>query len=115
VSPRRGDQVTVPPPAVQWDVRFATGDAATRWEELCRHALANTRRCLEIPAGPAASSAIVHPFFRSVRHSSPSRYARARFREYACANRPAIRAKTSSKHARHSARSNAGQRGRHLI
>lgn len=29
MSPRRGDRVTVPPPAGQWDVRFATGDAAT--------------------------------------------------------------------------------------
>jgi hypothetical protein len=47
VSPRRGDRVTVPSSAGQWDVRFATGDAATGWEELCRHALANTRRCLE--------------------------------------------------------------------
>jgi hypothetical protein len=47
VSPRRGDRVTVPPPQEQWDVRFGTGDAADGWEELCRHALANTRRCLE--------------------------------------------------------------------
>jgi hypothetical protein len=28
-------------------VRFGTGDAADGWEELCRHALANTRRCLQ--------------------------------------------------------------------
>jgi hypothetical protein len=48
VSPRRGDRVTVPPPAGQWDVRFGTSEAAAGWEELCRHALANTRRCLEI-------------------------------------------------------------------
>jgi hypothetical protein len=48
VSPRRGDRVTVPPPEGQWDVRFPTSDAATGWEELCRHALGNTRRCLEI-------------------------------------------------------------------
>jgi hypothetical protein len=48
VSPRRGDRVTVPPPEDQWDVRFGTSDAAAGWEELCRHALANTRRCLEI-------------------------------------------------------------------
>lgn len=47
MSPRRGDRVTVPPPEGRWDVRFATSDAATGWEELCRHALANTRRCLE--------------------------------------------------------------------
>ncbi|HXS63045.1 MAG TPA: hypothetical protein VN767_09225 [Streptosporangiaceae bacterium] len=48
MSPRRGDRVTVPPPDGQWNVRFATSDAATGWEELCRHVVANVRRCLEI-------------------------------------------------------------------
>jgi hypothetical protein len=48
VSPKRGDRVTVPPPDGQWDVRFGTSEAAVGWEELCRHAQANTRRCLEI-------------------------------------------------------------------
>ena len=48
MSPRRGDRVTVPPPEDRWDVRFGTSDAAVGWEELCRHALANTRRGLEI-------------------------------------------------------------------
>jgi len=47
VSPKRGDRVTVPPPDDEWDVRFATGDAVKGWEELCRHALTNTRRCYE--------------------------------------------------------------------
>jgi hypothetical protein len=47
VSPRRGERVTVPPPAGQWEVRFGTSAAAGGWEELCRHALPNTRRCLE--------------------------------------------------------------------
>lgn len=47
MSPRRGDRVTVPPPRGQCDVRFGTSDAAEGWEELCRHALPNTRRCLE--------------------------------------------------------------------
>ena len=37
-----------PPPASQWDVRFGTKEAGTGWEELCRYALANTRRCLEV-------------------------------------------------------------------
>jgi hypothetical protein len=46
VSPKRGDRVTVPPPADQWDVRFGTTDAVRGWEELCRLALANTQRCL---------------------------------------------------------------------
>ena len=47
MSPRRGDRATVPPPQDQWDVRFGTSEAADGWEELCRHALQNTRRCLE--------------------------------------------------------------------
>jgi hypothetical protein len=59
VSPRLGDRVTVPPPPGQWDVRFATSDAATGWEELCRHALANTRRCLEILQAEPRS--VAHP------------------------------------------------------
>lgn len=48
MSARRGERVTVPPPEGRWDVRFAASDAATGWEELCRHAVANARRCLEI-------------------------------------------------------------------
>jgi len=37
--------------------RFATGDAATGWEEPCRHAVGNTRRCLEIlQAEPRSTS-----------------------------------------------------------
>ena len=48
MSAKRGDRVTVPPPDGQWDVRFGTSDAAIGWEELCRHALANTRRCLDV-------------------------------------------------------------------
>lgn len=48
MSAKRGDRVTVPPPDGVWDVRFGTGEAATGWDELCRHALANTRRSLEI-------------------------------------------------------------------
>ncbi|MEU8320761.1 hypothetical protein AB0C33_20605 [Nonomuraea sp. NPDC048881] len=48
MSPKRGDRVTVPPPDDEWDVRFGTGEAVRGWEELCRYALANTRRCFEI-------------------------------------------------------------------
>ncbi|NRQ40753.1 hypothetical protein HII36_54450 [Nonomuraea sp. NN258] len=47
MSPKRGDRVTVPPAAGEWDVRFGTSEAVRGWEELCRHALANTRRCFE--------------------------------------------------------------------
>jgi hypothetical protein len=38
----------VPPLDGQFDVRFGTSEAAVGWEQLCRHAPANTRRCLEI-------------------------------------------------------------------
>lgn len=48
MSPKRGDRVTVPPPDGEWDVRFGTSEAVRGWEELCRLALSNTRRCLEI-------------------------------------------------------------------
>lgn len=47
MSPRRGDRVTVPPPTGQWEVRFGTSATAAGREDLCRHALANTWRCLE--------------------------------------------------------------------
>lgn len=47
MSPKRGDRVSVPPPDGEWDLRFATNEAVRGWEELCRLALANTRRCFE--------------------------------------------------------------------
>jgi len=47
VSPKRGDRVTTPPPADEWDVRFGSSEAVNGWEALCRLALANTHRCLE--------------------------------------------------------------------
>ena len=47
MSPKRGDRVTVPPADDEWDVRFGSSEAVRGWEELCRLALANTRRCLE--------------------------------------------------------------------
>lgn len=47
MSPKRGDRVTVPPPDGEWDVRFGAADAVRGWEELCRLALSNTRRCLD--------------------------------------------------------------------
>jgi len=48
VSPKRGDRVSVPAPDSEWELRFATSDAVVGWEELCRAALANVRRCFEI-------------------------------------------------------------------
>jgi len=46
VSPKKGDRVTVPP-LDGWDVVFGNSDAAIGWEQLCRVALPNTRRCLQ--------------------------------------------------------------------
>lgn len=57
MSPKRGDRVTVPPPADEWDVRFASSEAVNGWEELCRLALANTRRCLEVLRATPRSNA----------------------------------------------------------
>lgn len=48
MAAKRGDRATVPPPPHEWDVRFGTSQAAKGWDELCRLALPNTRRCLEI-------------------------------------------------------------------
>ena len=47
MSPERGDRVTIPAPDGLRKVRFATTDAVRGWGELCRLALANTRRCFE--------------------------------------------------------------------
>ena len=65
VEPCRGDRVTVPPPQGWLAFRFATGDAAAGWEELCRYALGNTRRSLETlqptTVGTSSSGSIRSP------------------------------------------------------
>lgn len=57
MSPKRGDRATVPPPDGEWDARFGTTDAAVGWEELCRHAVTSTRRCLDILRADPRSAA----------------------------------------------------------
>ncbi|NUT98252.1 MAG: hypothetical protein HOY78_40195 [Saccharothrix sp.] len=47
MSPKKGDRVSVPP-LLGWNVVFGTNEAATGWEELCRVALPNAHRCLEV-------------------------------------------------------------------
>jgi hypothetical protein len=47
VSPKRGDLVPAPPVGSEYAVRFGNNDAAKGWEELCRHAAGNVRRCFE--------------------------------------------------------------------
>ncbi|HEY5854032.1 MAG TPA: hypothetical protein VIW24_08275 [Aldersonia sp.] len=42
MSPKRGDRVAPPAAGDEWELRFATTDAAKGWDELCRQAAANT-------------------------------------------------------------------------
>ena len=41
--PKRGERVAPPPRAPDWDLRFATGEAAAGWEELSRKGPGPTR------------------------------------------------------------------------
>jgi hypothetical protein len=47
VTPKRGDRVAPPPRQGEYEVRFATNDAAKGWEELCRQAAGNARLAFE--------------------------------------------------------------------
>ncbi|MFB7293693.1 hypothetical protein [Actinacidiphila glaucinigra] len=42
MSPKRGDRAAPPPGEGEWDVRFATGEAAKGWEQLSAQAPGNT-------------------------------------------------------------------------
>lgn len=44
MSPKRGDRVAPPAADGDWDVRFASGEAAKGWDDLCQQAAANTRQ-----------------------------------------------------------------------
>ncbi|MGI9062381.1 MAG: hypothetical protein ACR2FQ_00965 [Pseudonocardiaceae bacterium] len=58
MSPKRGERVTPPASAHEWEVRFGTGDAAKGWDELCRQAPGTTRGAwLEMRSNPAPSLA----------------------------------------------------------
>jgi hypothetical protein len=55
VSPKRGDRAAPPPIADEYDLRFATSEAADGWEHLGRQAAGNLRRAYErIRATPRA-------------------------------------------------------------
>jgi hypothetical protein len=43
VSPKRGDRVAPPPVGNEWDIRFATSEAASGWDGLCAQAPGNAR------------------------------------------------------------------------
>jgi hypothetical protein len=56
VSPKRGDRVPPPARAIEWELRFATSDAAKGWEELCRQASGSTRTAFDaLRATPSPS------------------------------------------------------------
>jgi hypothetical protein len=55
VSPKHGDRAAPPPTAEEYDIRFATSEAADGWEQLGRQAAGNLRRAFErIRATPRA-------------------------------------------------------------
>ena len=47
MSPKRGDRAAPPPIADEYDIRFATAEAADGWEQLGRQAAGNLRRAFE--------------------------------------------------------------------
>lgn len=54
MSPKKGDRVSAPP-LDGWNVVFGTTEAVTGWEELCRAALPNVHRCLDVLRSDALS------------------------------------------------------------
>jgi hypothetical protein len=60
VSPKRGDRVAPPAGQGQWELRFATNEAAKGWESLCQQAAANTeaawRELRSRPDNPAPTT-----------------------------------------------------------
>ncbi len=44
---KRGERVAPPPRVGEWELRFATGEAATGWEELCAQAPGPARDCYD--------------------------------------------------------------------
>ena len=63
MSAKRGDRAAPPARPGSYRLRFATGDAAKGWEELCRQAAANTRtafEAIESDRGPSPSTTRHH-------------------------------------------------------
>jgi hypothetical protein len=57
MSPRRGERAASPPVGGEYDLRFASSEAADGWEELGRQAAGNLRRAFDaIRADPRARS-----------------------------------------------------------
>jgi hypothetical protein len=58
VSSRRGDRAAPPPAPGEYDLRFASNDAAAGWEHLAAHAPGNLRRAFDaIRADPRSRAA----------------------------------------------------------
>jgi hypothetical protein len=55
MSPRRGERAAPPPIAGEYDLRFASNQAADGWEQLARQAGGNLRRTFD--ANPRSRSA----------------------------------------------------------
>ncbi|MFG3507944.1 hypothetical protein ACGF5F_20870 [Streptomyces sp. NPDC047821] len=47
MTPKRGDRAAPPPVLDEYDLRFATSEAALGWDDLSRHAPGNLRRAFE--------------------------------------------------------------------
>jgi hypothetical protein len=62
---KRGERVAPPPRQGDWELRFATSEAASGWEELCAQAPGPTRDCYDAlsrdPRDRSASSSRQHP------------------------------------------------------
>lgn len=48
MSPKRGDRAAPPPKEGEYDIQFADNQVAAGWEQLCAHAVGNTRRAWEV-------------------------------------------------------------------
>ncbi|MFE4589896.1 hypothetical protein [Streptomyces laurentii] len=56
MSPKRGDRAAPPAVGDEYDLRFATTEAANGWDQLSRHAAGNLRRAFDkIRSAPRAT------------------------------------------------------------
>lgn len=57
MSPKRGDRAAPPAVGGEFEIRFATTEACTGWDQLAQHASANPRRAFEAIRSDPRSSA----------------------------------------------------------
>lgn len=62
---KRGERVPPPPARGDWELRFATSEAASGWEDLCEQAPGPTRDCYDAlsrdPRDRSATASRRHP------------------------------------------------------